>query len=71
VWATFTRRTDDPKLTWIEKQLDAIHVPHRRNGESVHGPILQVPSVLFDKAWTVLTDEIDDLPDDDPMFSGI
>jgi len=62
-WVTFTRRTNDQKLAWLEKQLDAAKISHRRHGESVHAPILQVPGGQLDQAWKIL-DPVDDLPDD-------
>jgi hypothetical protein len=68
-WATFTRRTNDPKLTWLEQALDSAGIPHRRQGESWHAPILQVPKADLDRAWTIL-DPVDEVADDDPMFGG-
>lgn len=68
-WTVFTRRTDDPKLTWLELQLTEAGIPHRRNGESWHAPILEVPADQLDAAWAIL-DPVDDIPDDDPMFDG-
>ena len=68
-WRVFTRRTDEPKLTYIEHMLDTHGIPHRRNGESWHAPITEVPLDRFDEAWELL-DPIDDIEDDDPMFSG-
>lgn len=73
-WATFTKRTNDPKLLWVEAELDKLGIPHRRHGESWHAPILEVPEDLLDEAWTVLvrehgTGEIDDLGDNHPMFA--
>src|SRR5436853_4238145 len=41
-WVLFCKRTQDPKLAWIERELDKIGIPHRREGESSHAPILQV-----------------------------
>lgn len=77
-WELFTKRTDDPKLAWIEGQLDLMDIPHRRNGHSFHGPILEVPSERYDEAWSILTIPVflpdgtecilDDIPDDDPRF---
>jgi len=67
MWATFTRRTDDPKLSWLERQLSDADIPHRRNGESFHAPILEVPIDKLDSAWAILN-PVDDIPDDDPRF---
>jgi hypothetical protein len=62
-WVTLTRRTNDPKLAWLQKQLAKRGVESRRNGESFHAPILQVRKFCFEDAWKVL-DPVDDLPDD-------
>lgn len=67
-WVTFTRRTDDPKLAWLERQLERRGIPSRRHGHSWHAPILQVPKSRLDDAWEVLTPELDETPDDDPRF---
>ena len=67
-WVTFTRRTEDPKLAWIERELDKRGIPHRRDGRSFHAPILQVWAESLDDAWEVLPFHIDELPDDDLTF---
>ena len=67
-WAQFTKRTDDPKLSWLERQLDERGIPHRRNGWSFHAPILEVLEEHLNAAWELLT-PVDDIEDDDPMFS--
>lgn len=66
-WTTFTRRTNDPKLKWIETKLKAIGIRSRRNRESFHAPILEVLEKDLDAAWKFLT-PFDDIPDDHPMF---
>ncbi len=68
-WVVLCRRTNDPKLSWLEHQLKKANILHRRNGESFHAPILEVWSSQLDEAWNIL-DPIDDIEDDDPMFSG-
>jgi hypothetical protein len=74
-WVTFTRRTEDPKLRYIEKRLDEMGIPHRRNGASMHAPILQVPQEREADAWALLNQkiggvELDEIPDSHPMFQG-
>ena len=83
-WATFTRRTNDPKLAWIENALAEMGIPSQRSGHSFHAPILQVPVEYIHQAdaWLASpfdgeTDErtgktitVDDMPDDDPVFGG-
>lgn len=66
-WVTFARRTEDPKLAWLERALQAVGIPSRRQGHTFHAPILQVHKEDEKRAWALL-DPIDDVPDDDPMF---
>jgi len=66
-YVRFTKRTDDPKLAWLERQLDAAGIAHRRNGHSFHAPILEVDSTMLDAAWGIL-DPVDDIEDDDPRW---
>ena len=64
----FTKRTNEPKLKWIEKQLTELGIAHRRNGQSFHAPILDVDASKLDAAWDMLR-PVDDIPDDDRMFT--
>jgi hypothetical protein len=66
-WSTFTRRTNNPKLAWLEYQLDLQAIPHRRRGQSAHAPILEVPDVFLDAAWDILL-PVDDVPDDAQIY---
>jgi len=75
-WTTFTRRTEDPKLAFIESLLTQRGIPHRRNGESWHAPILEVPESHIHLAWGLLSEDVfgdgqtlDDIDDDDPIFN--
>ena len=67
-WVTFTRRTNDPKLAWLQAQLAFVGIPSRRDGESFHAPILKVPTTQIADAWKVLTPHWDKLDDDDKAF---
>lgn len=77
-WVDFTRRTNDPKLAYIERLLKERGIPFRRFGRSFHAPILQVHSNRLDEAWAVLDmpmtgpggkpTTFDELPDDHPTF---
>ena len=72
-WTTFTRRTNDPKLAYLERLLDRMGIPHRRRGFSWHAPITEVPKNRLEEAWDVLETLIggatlDDIPDDHSMF---
>jgi hypothetical protein len=73
-WETLCRRTNEPKLSYIEGLLTKKGIPHKRDGESFHAPILKVPFEMYQKAWDVLSmdipgkGELDEIPDDDPMF---
>lgn len=42
-WAALTRRTNDPKLAWIEQRLTERGISFQRRGDSFHAPILEVP----------------------------
>ena len=66
-WVLFTKRTDDPTLSWLEHRLDDAGIPHRRNGWSFHAPIMEVPADRLSEAWVIL-DPVDDIDDDDEMF---
>jgi len=79
-WVMVCKRTNDPKLAWIERRCKEMGIPTRRNGESFHAPILEVPEEFesqFDD-WLQSpfdggekngrTETIDDIEDDDPTF---
>lgn len=68
MWTMFTKRTDDPKLAWLERKLDAAGILHRRHGQSFHAPILQVHEEDEQDAWSIL-DPVDEIDDDAPMFT--
>lgn len=68
-WTLFTKRTNDPKLSWLEDRLNDVGIPHRRSGRSFHAPILEVPAEYLEEAWDIL-DPVDDIEDDDPQFSA-
>lgn len=74
-WVRFTKRTEDPKLAWLERKLAEAGIESRRNGYSFHAPVLEVRPRDLDRAWAILSgplDEsgrvVDDVPDDDPVF---
>lgn len=74
-FVTFTRRTDDPKLAYLESRLTEAEIPHQRNGSSFHAPILEVPEDRLEAAWAILGENmdgtrLDDIEDDNPMFAG-
>ncbi len=66
-WVEFTRRTNDPKLGWLQVELDNVGIPNKREGESFHAPILKVMRKDLDTAEELL-DSVDDVPDDSPRF---
>jgi hypothetical protein len=53
-FVVFTRRTDDPKLTWLQYQLEQRGIVSRRNGYSFHAPILEVDAEKLVEAWAFL-----------------
>jgi hypothetical protein len=63
----FTKRTEDPKLAWLECQLALKGIPSRRAGFSYHAPILQVQHRHEEAADAILR-RVDDMPDDHPRF---
>ena len=67
-YTQFTKRTEDPKLRWLEARLEDAGIDSRRNGESWHAPILEVDESKLDLAWSILA-PVDDVPDDDPRYS--
>jgi hypothetical protein len=70
-WTTLLRRTNDPKLGWLERLFEKNGIPSRRNGESFHAPILEVPKEHEEAAWDLLDHDIDEMADDDPMFEEV
>jgi hypothetical protein len=81
---TLCKRTEDPKLSYIESILTNKGIYHRRLGESFHAPILEVSSNKADEAWQVLNlqgrkdlnlavsfgVDLDSIPDDHQCFAG-
>ena len=74
-WEILCKRTEDPKLAWIERELDKLSIPHRRNGRSWHADhILEVPEVHSEAANAILMRKvgrwtIDDIRDDHPRWN--
>lgn len=66
-WVLFTKRTNEPKLRWIFRQLYGRRIPYRHNGESAHAPIIEVLKQDLEKAWEFL-DPVDNIDDDDPRW---
>lgn len=80
-WVTLCRRTNDPKLAWLERLFAYNGIWTRRHGESFHAPILQVRVQDEPKAWDLLSApgrgfglrvrpnvSLDDVPDDHRDF---
>jgi hypothetical protein len=76
-WVIFCKRTEDPKLAYIEWMLEGEGIDTRRNGHSFHAPILEVRDTQQDRAWELLkrpfdgernNQTLDDMEDDDPVF---
>jgi hypothetical protein len=77
-WTMLTKRTNDPKLAWLENRLHDMGIETRRSGESWHAPIMEVPAEHHQKAWDFLGspfDEsgqsVDDVEDNDPVFEEL
>ena len=78
MWVLFCKRTEDPKLSFIEGELEKRGIKSRRNGESFHAPILEVPEGQLDVAWNLLGEDVfgdgrrfDDIEDDDFVFGDV
>lgn len=67
-WVVLCKRTNDPKLAWLEYRLEGAGIRCRRNGESFHAPILEVDRSQEEEAWAIL-DLVDEIPDDDPAWA--
>ncbi len=84
-WELLTKRTNEPKLNYIEYRLDEIGINYKRDGESFHAPCLYVDARHSARAWALLNEKwsktgdigpnqrgrtaLDDIPDDDPRFN--
>lgn len=66
-FVTLTRRTGEPKLSWLERQLTLAGITHRRHGRTVQAPILQVAEHQLAKARAVL-EPVDGVPASHPRF---
>lgn len=62
------KRTNDPKLSWLEHELLNKGIKSRRNGKSFYAPILEVKCEDEEAALGVLC-PIDNIPDDDRRYS--
>lgn len=74
-WVQLMKRTEDPKLAYLEYRLTKMGIPHRRAGRSFHAPILQVEAKFAEAAWALLGERrgrysLDDVRDDHPSFNG-
>jgi hypothetical protein len=68
-WVVLCKRTEDPKLGWLERTLDGHGIPNRRNGFSYHGPILEVREDFEGRAQRILS-LVDHMDDDNAIFMG-
>lgn len=66
-WVVLCKRTEDPKLLWLEHRLADKGIKFRRRGYSFHAPILEVQQQDEEAAWEILR-PVDDLPDDLPRW---
>jgi len=56
-WELFTKRTNDPKLTYLEYRLSGMGVEYKRDGESWHAPCLYVRKSQIKQAWALLLEK--------------
>lgn len=55
----FTRRTEDPKLAYLEDRLTKAGIPHVRHGDSFHAPLLWVQKEKINDARAILGETVD------------
>jgi hypothetical protein len=79
-WVNVCKRTEDPKLAWIENRLDALGIEHRRGNGSWHASAtLEVPEDQEMRFWEFIGQPaparyrrwyktLDDMPDDHKIF---
>lgn len=67
-WHLFTKRTDEPKLSWLLEQCHAKGLRVVQKGHSAHAPCTYVHRDDYDSAWDVLS-PVDNIPDDDCQFA--
>jgi hypothetical protein len=74
-WVLFCKRTNEPKLSWIEMELGKLGIPYRRSAHrSFHADfILEVPKNREAEADAILMRRIgrytvDDIRDDHPRW---
>lgn len=75
-WSVLCRRTNDPKLAFLERELTRRGIASRRDGHSFHAPILLVKEEDHEAAWNLLGEDffgdgtrLDDIDDDNPVFA--
>jgi hypothetical protein len=66
-WIQLTRRTNNPKLTWLRSELAELGIATRINGSSCHAPIMEVQEWNHDAAMDALA-VVDDMPDNHMQF---
>lgn len=66
-WETLCKRTNNPKLAWLERKLADAGIASRRNGRSFYAPILEVQEADYSAACDILN-KVDNIPDDHPQF---
>ena len=66
-WEQFTKRTNNPKLSWVLSKCKSAGLRVLLDGKSFHAPISYVHRDDYKKAWDILG-PIDNTPDDSPKF---
>ena len=66
-WLQFTKRTEDPKLSWVLAKCEAAGLRVFVEGASWHAPISYVHRDDYAAAWEILG-PIDNIRDDAPRF---
>lgn len=66
-WTLFTKRTEDPKLSWLVNECTAKGLRVFVSGRSFHAPCSYVHRDDYAAAWKILC-PVDDIRDDAPRF---
>lgn len=65
-WAMLTKKTNGPKLRWLEYRLEDEGIPWRK--EPGDTPILSVPFEKVEAAWEIL-EPVDEVPNEDSRWT--
>lgn len=56
-WELFTKRTNEPKLSYLEERLHQAGIKYKREGRSFHAPCIYVDANQASQAWDILSEK--------------